>query len=201
MTSCMIIDDDKDIVAVFSDLLNMIDVNILATDKNGKNALELYQKHQPDLVFTDLQMPMYDGIYVIESIKDKYPDAKIVLVTGELNHENSELINLLDLSIIQKPFDTNKITQVISDTLLKKYTLPESFEIQYQFKNDINIYSCIMTYPQYRNFKELPIVSQCIAASNKKIPESDSGEMEKALVMAVQNDVTQIRNLSEVVPN
>ena len=81
MTNCIVIDDDPDIVAVFCDLLNMINLKVLATDKSGKNALKLYEEHKPDLVFTDLQMPGYDGIYVIESIKDKYPDAKIIIVT------------------------------------------------------------------------------------------------------------------------
>ncbi|MBT8242250.1 MAG: response regulator [Nitrosopumilus sp.] len=201
MTNCIVIDDDPDIVAVFCDLLNMINLKVLATDKSGKNALKLYEEHEPDLVFTDLQMPGYDGIYVIESIKDKYPDAKIIIVTGALNHENSELISVLDLPVIHKPYDSEKIHKIITDALLKEYELPDSFDIQYQFKNDVNIYSCTMTYLQYRNFKKLPIVLQCIVANAKKTMEVDLDKMEEALILAVHDDATQIRKLSEVVNN
>ncbi|MBT8243245.1 MAG: response regulator, partial [Nitrosopumilus sp.] len=72
---------------------------------------------------------------------------------------------------------------------------------QYQFKNDVNIYSCTMTYLQYRNFKKLPIVLQCIVANAKKTMEVDLDKMEEALIMAVHDDATQIRRLSEVVNN
>ncbi len=61
MVNCILIDDDPDIVEIFSELLHVIGIDILATGNDGKSAVELYKKHTPDLILTDLQMPRYDG--------------------------------------------------------------------------------------------------------------------------------------------
>ena len=199
MVSCMVIDDDQDIVDIFSDLLNVLNVDILATDNSGKNALKLYEQVKPDLVFTDLQMPRYDGVYVVETIKDVFPNAKIVVITGELNIENRNLLSLLNVPVIQKPFDVHEIKQVLTDVFLDETGLPSPFEIQYSFEDDLNVYSCTVTYEQYRNFKKLPIISECTVVNTEKNLESYQDEMQKALDLAVQNDTSHIRKLSEVV--
>jgi len=194
-----VIDDDQDIVDVFCDLLDVLNVDVLATDNSGKNSLKLYEQFKPDLVFTDLQMPQYDGVYVVESIRDVYPNAKIVVVTGELNSSSSNLFDVINIPIIQKPFNGDKIKKIIADALSNEIISDPQFEIQYQFKNDVNVYSCNVTYQQYRNFKKLPVISECVVVNAKKTQESYSDEMQKALDLAVNNDNTQILKLSEIV--
>ncbi|PIN83470.1 MAG: response regulator, partial [Nitrosopumilales archaeon CG11_big_fil_rev_8_21_14_0_20_33_24] len=66
MTSCIVVDDDRDIVNVFCDMLSMIEVNVLATASDGDQAVNMYKKYHPDIVFTDLNMPKYDGFYAIK---------------------------------------------------------------------------------------------------------------------------------------
>lgn len=201
MVSCIVIDDDQDIVDVFSDLLSVQNVDVLATDNSGKNSLKLYEKYKPDLVFTDLQMPHYDGIYVVESIKDVFPDAKVIVVTGELNNKFANLLGALHIPVILKPFNGDMIKKVITDTLSNESILDTPFEIQYQFKDDVNVYSCNVTYQQYRNFKKLPVISECVVIDTKKTLKSYSDEMQKALDLAVNNDHSQILKLSEIVPD
>jgi len=199
MVSCIVIDDDQDIVDIFSDLLQVLNVDILATDNSGKNALKLYEQFKPDLVFTDLQMPHFDGVYVVETIKDVFHNARIVVITGELNIDNRNLLSLLNVPVIQKPFDAHEIKQVLTDIFLNENELPSPFEIQYKFDGDVNVYSCTVTYEQYRNFKKLPVISECIVVNTEKNLESSSDEMQKALDLAVQNDTSHILKLSEVV--
>ena len=198
MINCIVIDDDEDIVNVFCELLSVVKVDVLATSNDGKNAVDLYEKHKPDIVFSDLQMERCDGYYVVETIKDVFPDARIALITGDSNAVNSPLLKLLKIPIIKKPFDTHEIKQLVTDIFLIDPTLPNSFEIQYKFKNDVNVYSCNVNYQQYRNFKLLPVIEECIISDIEKNAPSDD-EMEKALEMAVENDTSKIRNLSEVV--
>jgi len=188
MVNCIVIDDDQDIVDVFCDLLNVLNVDVLATDNSGKNSLKLYEQFKPNLVFTDLQMPNYDGVYVAESIRDVYRNAKIVVVTGELNPNFSNLFDVISVPVIQKPFNDDKIRKTIADTLSNEVIPDTPFEIQYQFKNDINVYSCNVSYQQYRNFKKLPVILECIVVDAKKFQESYSNEMQKALDLAVNND-------------
>lgn len=199
MTGCIVIDDDQDIVNVFCELLDMIGVDVLATGNDGKDAVSLYEKHRPDIVFTDLQMPQYDGFYAVENIKDLNYDAKIVIVTGDLNARYSGLFEVLHVPIINKPFDTNQIKEIMSDVLAHKNNSILPFEIRYKFHDDINYYSCTVTYPQYRNFKQLPVVEDCEIVSTQKNIQTHQDEMQKALDLVMQNDTSHIRELSEIV--
>lgn len=45
MVNCVVIDDDKDIVNVFCELLNMIGLDVLATGADGLDAVKMYEKY------------------------------------------------------------------------------------------------------------------------------------------------------------
>ena len=201
MVNCILVDDDQDIVDVFSDLLHVIGVEILATGNDGRDAVELYKKHKPDLVLSDLQMPEYDGYYAVENIKDMDSKAKFIIITGDLNARNSPLLNLLNIPIIHKPFDVNQIKQVLTDIFLQANELPESFEIQYKFKEDVNLYTCTVNYSRYRNFKLLPVIEECEITFTQKNTALLYDKMQIALDLAIENDVSHIRNLSEITTN
>jgi len=198
MVNCILVDDDQDIVDIFSELLHVIGVEILATGNDGKDAVELYKKHKPDLVLSDLQMPRYDGYYAVENIKDIDPKARFIIITGDLNVHNSPLLNLLNIPIINKPFDVHQIKQVLTDIFLQENELPGSFEIQYKFKENVNLYICTVNYQQYRNFKLLPVIEECEISPTQKNTQLPSNGMQNALDLAIKNDVTHIRNLSEI---
>jgi len=198
MVSCIVIDDDQDIVEVFCELLKIIKVDVLATSNNGKEAISLYEKYVPDIVFTDLEMPKYDGVYVIENIKDKNPNAKLIVVTGNIT--NSGTLNSLKIPTIMKPFDGNIIKKIIENVFTTDNDLPSALKIHYKFKEEESVYSCIATYEQYRNLKKLPIIDTCEIIDNEiENKELDLNEMQKALDLAFKNDKSHIRNLSEVV--
>ena len=198
MVNCILIDDNQGVVDMFSELLHIVGVDIIATGNNGKDAVELYKKYRPDLVLTDLQMPEYDGYYVVENIKDIDSTAKFIIITGDLNVHNSPLLNLLNIPVINKPFDSHQIKQAITDIFLQDTELPESFEIQYKFKEDVNLYTCTVNYYQYRNFKLLHVIEECVIAPIQKNTKLFYNEMQNALNLATENDVSHIRELSEI---
>jgi len=200
MVNCIVIDDDQDIVEVFCELFQIINVDVLGTCNNGKDAIKLYEKHIPDIVFTDLKMPKYDGLYVIENIKDIQPNAKIIAVTGNFNAPNSNILNSLNIPVIIKPFEIDMIKNVIRDVCLIENNLPTTLQIQYKFKEEKETYSCMTTYEQYRNLKKLPIIDICeIKCDGDRSTETYEKEMQKALDLAHKNDISYIHDLSEVV--
>lgn len=200
MVSCIIIDDDQDIADIFSELLKINKIDVLATGNNGKEAVKLYEQHKPDIIFTDLDMPKYDGHYAVEQIKKKYPNSKIIIMTGDINAQNTNIFKVLKIPVINKPFNIGEIKQMVTEMLITDNTLPISFEIQYRFKEDDKYYSCTVTYEQYINFKQLPIIQECeIINNNQRNSDSYENEMRRALELAVKNDTSHIRNISEVV--
>lgn len=52
------------------------------TAANGKKGLEAFQKHQPDIVLTDILMPIMDGLKMAEHLKEARPNLPIIVITA-----------------------------------------------------------------------------------------------------------------------
>jgi len=57
------------------------DMELIAEASNGREALELFRKHRPDVTLMDLQMPEMSGIDAMSSIRGEFPDARIIVLT------------------------------------------------------------------------------------------------------------------------
>jgi len=78
--TAIVIDDDRATVLLFRDILEMIGVKVLASGFDGKDAVRLYKKYSPDIVFTDIMMPEKDGFYALEEIRKLNPHVKVIAV-------------------------------------------------------------------------------------------------------------------------
>lgn len=106
----IVVDDDADNAAVFTEYLSMCDYEVLGVGYNGKSAFELYQKLRPSVVFLDLMMPEYDGLYGLEMIKRFDPHAKVVMVTADVtDNSRAKMLALGVNAIIYKPFEIKDI--------------------------------------------------------------------------------------------
>lgn len=84
----IIIDDDKFVTSALKAILEASgDVTVPATGTDGSEAIELYEKHNPDILLTDIQMKGLSGLEATEAIIKKYPGARILLLTTFLDDE------------------------------------------------------------------------------------------------------------------
>jgi DNA-binding NarL/FixJ family response regulator len=72
--------------AVIRDGLEMLlnlekDFQVIASAQDGAEAIELAEKHKPDLILMDLKMPMVNGIEATREIRRKFPNIKILVLT------------------------------------------------------------------------------------------------------------------------
>ena len=108
--SAIVVDDDLDIVSMMRDLLELGGVNVIGSGYKGKEAVELYQKLRPDVVFLDIMMPHYDGFYAIENIRLINKHAKILMITADLSDETAERLHTIPLlEVVYKAFDLNDL--------------------------------------------------------------------------------------------
>lgn len=84
----LLVDDDY---LVIQDLKKMIDWNglgfVLIEAANGKKALELARKERPDLIISDISMPVMDGFDFVETIKKENPAAYIIFISSYANFD------------------------------------------------------------------------------------------------------------------
>jgi DNA-binding NarL/FixJ family response regulator len=79
----VVIADDNDLVraGLSSMLANEPDLQLIAEAPNGRVALELCRRLQPDLVLLDVQMPEMDGLSAARAIKAACPATSVVMLT------------------------------------------------------------------------------------------------------------------------
>src|SRR5213082_1279826 len=110
----VIVDDEQLARDELAFLLKGVDdVQLIASGKNGVEAVNLIKEHNPDLVFLDVQMPGLDGFGVIKKLMDrKIPLPKIVFATAFDQYAVKAFeVNALDYLL--KPFDKKRVSQAI----------------------------------------------------------------------------------------
>lgn len=118
----IVVDDNKDVRDVFTELLQFSGVRVVGNGKNGKEGYELYRMLHPDVVFMDAMMDEYDGFYGIQKIQEFDPNARVVLVTGSINVEE-KLEGCSATAILEKPIDMGKIMDLIKSITASKQEL------------------------------------------------------------------------------
>jgi len=60
---------------------NQQDMQVIGQAANGKDAVQEFKKHQPDVTLMDLRLPDMSGIDAMIAIRAEFPDARIILLT------------------------------------------------------------------------------------------------------------------------
>ena len=120
----IVVDDDKGVRAVFTELLQIANFEVIGTGRNGKEAAELYESLKPDVVFIDALMPEYDGFYGLEKIREQDPRAIVVMVTGSISVDD-RLEACKASAIIPKPINMDKLVKVVN-----RFCFEQAIQIQ-----------------------------------------------------------------------
>ncbi len=86
--------------------------------ENGKMGLDLYREHTPEIVITDVSMPVMDGIEMATEIKAANPKSIIIVISAYSNTEY--LLDSIEIGInhyVLKPIDFTKFFATIDKCL------------------------------------------------------------------------------------
>lgn len=113
---------------------------------NGQQALDVLQNFSPDIIMTDLEMPIMNGVELIKEVRKTNKDIPIVVLTAHTNNDYLlELINMHIEYFIIKPMNFEKLLDVlkkcqiiIEESKSLKQELPE--EYNYDWNQKILLY-------------------------------------------------------------
>ena len=110
----LFVEDEEDLLEIIGDTLSKLGV-YFKTAKNGKEALEIISKEKIDIVVTDINMPVMNGLELIENLKNDYPEIPVIIMSAHTEKEyikKAEDLGVKDYLI--KPFDFIKFIELVA---------------------------------------------------------------------------------------
>ncbi len=111
MKTILLIEDEKNILLVYSKLLKKAGYRVL-TAENGIKGLEIAQESKPDLIILDLLIPKLDGLVILETLKEEENTADIPVVIISANSNQDSIENGLKAgaeNYLVKPVSRNEL--------------------------------------------------------------------------------------------
>ncbi|NMA66050.1 MAG: response regulator, partial [Clostridiaceae bacterium] len=149
MLKVLIVDDDS---VARTSIKNLLDWNshgytICGEAKNGREALELVKAQAPDIVITDISMPIMGGIEFIECLEEEYPQIKKIVLSGFDNYEyiRKSMKNNATDYILKHIVDEKTMLEVleeiskdlIKDEMLEKQIIESRTVLKQRFFNQL----------------------------------------------------------------
>ena len=94
-------------------------IDSVETAANGKEALERISENRPDIVISDIRMPVMDGLELTTALRQKYPGIPVILCTAFT--DTDYLLKAIELGVaayIPKPIDTGRLLEAITQAAL-----------------------------------------------------------------------------------
>lgn len=134
MLKVMIIDDERLVRDLLKACIDWAELGMTITAESGSavEGLELVDKLIPDIIFTDICMPVMDGLEFSRKVLKKHPGIKIVILTGHDEFEYvQDSIKLGIVDFLLKPIDDVEIRETalsVKEKLLSERLQKEDYE-------------------------------------------------------------------------
>jgi CheY-like chemotaxis protein len=117
----LLIEDEADLRESLCESLECAGYEVLPA-QDGDEGLSLYFRQKPDVVVTDILMPIKDGLEVIMELRRNVPDAKVIAMAAAPRQGSTlDLLNLARklgaCGAVAKPFDPSKLAETIETCL------------------------------------------------------------------------------------
>lgn len=127
--SILLVEDDETARTSLGRMLSMKYPGITVyTAENGKNGLELYREHVPELVISDISMPQLNGIDMAKEIRAGDPRARIIFLSA--HSETKYLHDAKEIGIphyVLKPIDRHELFAAIGSCLEERLQSSTSY--------------------------------------------------------------------------
>ena len=117
MYKLIIVDDKADIIRGIRSIGKWPDygIEVVGSAYDGQDALQLIEQLRPEIVLTDIRMPVMDGLKLTEHIKRAYPEIKVIILSGydEFSYAQ-QAVKLGAEEYLLKPVTIEQLHEVVS---------------------------------------------------------------------------------------
>lgn len=93
------IDDTEHVRKMLVQMLELSDFEIVGSARSGREALEMVEEADPQVIVLDYKMPGMDGIEVAREIRALRPEQSIILNTAYLDHETQQMATAAGIAV------------------------------------------------------------------------------------------------------
>lgn len=118
MIRTVIAEDEKPLLRGIAAMVQRADESFVPVclAKNGKEALEYLSQHEADVLFTDINMPLVDGISLMEQVRKVNPGMPVVVISGYNDFEYArQALRLGAVNYLLKPIDRGELEALLSE--------------------------------------------------------------------------------------
>src|SRR3954452_16437424 len=125
MTRILVVDDHRSQAEEFGELLRGAGCDVTLAG-NGREAMDLLRLDLPDIVLTDLDMPVMDGLELVQAIRRDYPALPVILMTA-MGSEEVAARALLEgaASYVRKRSLAQEVVRTVGSVLAVARALPQ----------------------------------------------------------------------------
>lgn len=118
MIRVVLADDNESALDIMVKTLeNYKEIEIVGKAKDGKEELQYILEKQPDIIVTDIEMPLMTGIDLIEKIQNMEKKPKVIVVSSAMSSfVQSKLISLKVYQIFKKPVEYERLANEIIES-------------------------------------------------------------------------------------
>lgn len=116
MYKIILVDDERPILDMMENYIDWgkMSAYIVATAHNGQNALNKIESLQPDIVFTDVKMPVMDGIELCKQVHTRFPEIQIIFLSGYNEFEYAcAALQYGACGYLLKPIDPDEVAEIM----------------------------------------------------------------------------------------
>ncbi len=136
----LLVDDDPVVLEVMKSIVASYGFS-LATAGDGRQAIAKLQNDQFSIIITDMNMPVMDGMELLQHVKANYPKIGVIVVTG-LSEEYTyiDVINAGAIDYMTKPFDSSELLAKLR-RVIREQTLIQELEKRSTSDSLTNLYN------------------------------------------------------------
>lgn len=135
--SVLIVEDEAGTLALMSDVLSL-EFDSVFTAKNGDEGIKKFKKYNPDIVISDIAMPILDGLEMARQIKAIRQKTLVVLLSA--HSEKERLLQAIDASVdkyIIKPIDMDELIGILVEFAKNKIKCSDIVELKSGLSFDV----------------------------------------------------------------